>query len=277
MFRQGTDMAVEDDVFRPFLEQLVPAFGKRARRADWLLRVDFALHDVEFPVHRRQAALGFDEDHPVHAVGDMHRDRRHGAVVDIEPRVLCLEPERSRFPWRDRRQLGTAARSGCGMEIDVVSVPAVFGVLDAHDDLIANAHPHHRPRNCPVEGPETIDAVGAEMGLDLDRLQIHLDGCRFVALDRRRYVRRVFRYVGHIRVQRVHRIDAVAHRGGEAVMARRPGRPVMLRESGGCAQHPTDGQSGSADKQRATTYVVRSADGLSDPVRIFVRLIVRHN
>jgi enoyl-CoA hydratase/carnithine racemase len=63
------------------IEMLQPALTVAAGR------VDFTLHHIELPVDGRKPLLRFDEDQAVHSVGDMHRDRRRGAVINVEPGI----------------------------------------------------------------------------------------------------------------------------------------------------------------------------------------------
>src|SRR3546814_7810687 len=60
---EAADLAVEDVVARPLLDQRLVVFGQLARRADRLDGVDLTLHDVELAVDRRQA-LFRSEEHP---------------------------------------------------------------------------------------------------------------------------------------------------------------------------------------------------------------------
>src|SRR3546814_4256447 len=48
-----------------------------------------------------QAAVGLDQDHSVHAVGDVLGDHRGRAVVDEQPRMQRLEGEALGLPRRD--------------------------------------------------------------------------------------------------------------------------------------------------------------------------------
>src|SRR5581483_3357615 len=62
----AADRAVEDEIFRPLVHQLVDALGELALRAEGLLGIDLALHDVEFVIDLGEAALRLDQDQPVH-------------------------------------------------------------------------------------------------------------------------------------------------------------------------------------------------------------------
>ena len=53
--------------------------------------VEVALHHVVLVIDRRQALRRLDQDQAVHAVGDVHADRRGRAVVDEQARVERLE------------------------------------------------------------------------------------------------------------------------------------------------------------------------------------------
>src|SRR3546814_8500727 len=66
-----------------------------------LRRVQLALHDVELAIDLGQAAVGLDQDHSVHAVGDVLGDHRGRAVVDEQPRMQRLEGEALGLPRRD--------------------------------------------------------------------------------------------------------------------------------------------------------------------------------
>ncbi len=55
--------------------------------------VEVTLHHVELVIHGRQAFGRLDQDQAIHAVGDVHADRRGRAVIDIQTLVERLECE----------------------------------------------------------------------------------------------------------------------------------------------------------------------------------------
>ena len=62
------------------MEQLIDAELLAPSLAELSFRVNFALHDIVFAVDRRQTALGLHEYQAIHAVRDVMRDHRCGAV-----------------------------------------------------------------------------------------------------------------------------------------------------------------------------------------------------
>src|SRR5271168_1684708 len=85
-FRQGADGAVEDKILRTLGDQLVVVHFLIAVRTEGLRRIDLALHEIEFAIDLQRPSLGFDEDHSVHAVGDVLRHAGRRAVVDEQTR-----------------------------------------------------------------------------------------------------------------------------------------------------------------------------------------------
>jgi hypothetical protein len=88
-----SDRAVEDDVLGFFVKRLGHAERLQALVAIRALGVEIALHQIVLAIDFRQPFPRFDEDQSVHAVADMHGDRRRRAVVDEEAWVQRLERE----------------------------------------------------------------------------------------------------------------------------------------------------------------------------------------
>ena len=89
--------AVEYEILRPLCHQLVVAFGELAFAAKFLVGVDLALHHVKFTIDLGQAAFRLDQDHAVHAIGNMLRSHRHGAVIDKQAGINRREFETTRL------------------------------------------------------------------------------------------------------------------------------------------------------------------------------------
>ena len=176
--------AVEYEILRPLAHKLVVTFGELAFAAKLLLGVDLALHHVEFVVDLGQAAFGLDQDHAVHAVGDVLCRHRHGAVIDITARVDRREFEAARFAGRRVGRLGAAAGAGDRVEVDIVHHDAVVMVLEMHFDGVADAHADERPRHLLIEGPVAIGRAIGEIARHLDGFKVDLDAPRPPAANR---------------------------------------------------------------------------------------------
>ena len=172
-------------------QQLVVAFGELAFAAELLLGVDLALHDVEFAVDLGQSAFGLDQDHAVHAVGDVLRSHRHGAMVDVKPGIDGGEFEAARFAGRRIGRLGTAAGTSHGVEVDVVHQDAVVMVFQTHFDRIADAHANERPGDLLIERPIAIGRAVGEIACHFNGLEIDPDALWPAAANRRRQVGRI--------------------------------------------------------------------------------------
>ena len=176
--------AVEDIIFGLFAEQFVDALGQQSFGAVRLFGIDLALHDIELTVGLAEATFGLDQDHPVHAVGNMLRDHRRSAVINVQPGSERLEAETLAFARRGNGRRGATAGSGNGVEIDVVRHCAVMGILHRHFDRVANANTHKRSRDFAVEGPVMIGRTVGELAGELDRFKIDLDRRRSAAGER---------------------------------------------------------------------------------------------
>src|SRR5690606_36473259 len=126
---QGIHGAVEHHEFRTLVEQLLQRELLQAGRAVALCGVKLALHHAVLAIHLGQPTLRLDQDHAVHAVGDVLGDHGGGAVVHIQARRQRLEREALAVTGcylGDRR---TAAGAGDCMEVHRVDVRTVRGVL----------------------------------------------------------------------------------------------------------------------------------------------------
>jgi hypothetical protein len=90
-FRNRSHRAIEDEIFGPFVQQLLDAEFRTAMLTERGLRINFALHDVKFVVDRRKARLRLDQDQSIHAVGNMLGDHGCRAVIDIKAGNESLE------------------------------------------------------------------------------------------------------------------------------------------------------------------------------------------
>src|SRR5690606_11103092 len=99
-------------------------------------RVHLALHHVELAIHRQQAPFRFDDDQAVHAVGNVVRHARHGAVIDVYAGITRLEGEDALFAGRGLGQTAAAVRSGHSVQVDGMGELATVLVLYAQLDSV---------------------------------------------------------------------------------------------------------------------------------------------
>src|SRR5680860_489427 len=136
-------------------------------------------------VEPKEGFLRLDDDHAVHAVGDVHANWRGGAVVDIHARVEGGEAEGGLLPGGDERGLGAAALAAYGVQVDVVRHHARWVVLQREGHVIAFTDADHRAGDAPAEGPEAVfDAVGQLLHF-LGDFEFDGDVGAVVAVDRR--------------------------------------------------------------------------------------------
>ncbi len=121
----------------------------------------------------RAAALGLDHDQAVHAVRDVHADRRRRAVVDVDARVQRRERELRLVPGRGERAGGAAARARDRVQVDVVR-HRVVGVVHAGGARPCRpAHADHRAGHAAAEGPERVLGAVRDLLHDLLDLELH--------------------------------------------------------------------------------------------------------
>ena len=101
--------AVEDEVFRIFVEEFIGVFGLVSRGAERAGCVKLALHHVEFTVYGGKPTLRLDQDHAIHAVGNVAGDHGGRAVVHEQTGVEGLGGERGLFAWLGLRHDRTAS------------------------------------------------------------------------------------------------------------------------------------------------------------------------
>src|SRR5690606_36917773 len=77
---QGIHGAVEHHAFRTLVEQLLQRELLQAGRAVALCGVELPLHHVVLAIHLGQPTLRLDQNHAVHAVGNVLGDHGGGAV-----------------------------------------------------------------------------------------------------------------------------------------------------------------------------------------------------
>ena len=168
-FDKRADRAVEDEIFRPLVQQLLDAELLAAVLPERRIGIDLALHDIELVVDRRQPALRLDQDQAVHAVGDVLGDHRRRAVIDVEAGHQRLAGHRSsRRP--DRPAVAAAPPPGPVAAWKstewIIALSAEFfrwmsiGVADPHAD--------ERPRHLAVEGPVAERRAFGEPPFDFD-------------------------------------------------------------------------------------------------------------
>ena len=135
------DGTVEHDIFGPLLDRLDHAEGLQALLAIGALGVEVALHDVVLVVDLCQPFLRLDQDQAIHAIGDMHGDRRRGAVIDEKARIDRLERKDRAMAGRSQRCGGAAAGAVDGVQVDIVRHLVVGMIFQMHFDQVALAHP----------------------------------------------------------------------------------------------------------------------------------------
>ncbi len=151
--RDRPDRAIEDKIFRPLVQQFVDAELLAAMMAERRFGVDLALHDIELAIDRRQAALRLDQNHSVHAVGNVMGDHGRRAVIDIESGNQRLERHRFFVAGIDLQCRRTAAGHRGRMKIHRVDHVAVGRVLQMHLDRVADANAQEGSGHFAVEGP----------------------------------------------------------------------------------------------------------------------------
>ncbi len=203
--RERAFRAVEEHVGRALVDGLFHVERLRALLAVFAGGIEIALHHVVLVVHLGQAFRRFDQDQAIHAVGDMHADRRRGAVVHIDPLIEGLEGELRFVARRGEARRRAAARPGHAVQVDVVRHLAVRVVLEVELHRIALPHADEAAGHRAAEGPEGVADPFGDRHFLLDHLQLHDDLGRIVAVDRRRHVGRT----------REHRADGLAARRTE--------------------------------------------------------------
>src|SRR5215471_548891 len=113
-----THCPVEEKVLRPLRDQLFIIHLLMSRHSEALGGVEFSLHDIELAIHLRESAFRLHEDQSIHAVGDVMRHARRGAVIDEQARHKRSERDHLFLSRLGLREFGAAARAGGGMEID---------------------------------------------------------------------------------------------------------------------------------------------------------------
>ena len=170
--RQRALGAVEQHVGRLFVDRLFHVERLQALLAVLAAGVEVALHHVVFMVDLRQAFGRLDQDHAVHAVGDVHADRRGGAVVDVDAFVERLEGELRLVAGRGEARRGAAAGAGDAVQVDIVRHLAARVVLQVELDRVALAHPDEAARHGAAEGPEGVVHAFGDRHFLLDDFEV---------------------------------------------------------------------------------------------------------
>ena len=167
--------------------------GARGRRLvevrDVALRaeVPLALDEGELLVDLRQSVLRLDDDHPVHAVGDVMEGRRRAAVVHPDAGVFGRPLVEQFLAGCDRPHL--VVRSDlAGVEVDRVGHLAGGWVLEMDPHLVADLDPDDRTRDGPAERPDLLDEAGRDGHLLLGHHQVDVVDVARQELGRRRVV-----------------------------------------------------------------------------------------
>src|SRR6266581_4768179 len=135
-------------------------------------------------VDLRHARFRLDDDHAVHAAGDVLSDHRCRAVVDVHARVECLELERAGLTRRDLHHLGATAWAGYGVQVDAVRHTGVGRIAQVDLHRVAFAYAQHWTRHSAVEGPVLVGHSVGHLGADIRGRQVELDVRRLGAGDR---------------------------------------------------------------------------------------------
>ena len=189
--RQCALGAVEKNVRGPLVDRLFHVERLQALLAILARGVEVPLHDVVLVIDLGQPFGRLDQDEPVHAVGDVHADRRRGAVVDVDPFVERLEGELRFVPRRGEARRSTAARPGDAVQVDVVRHLAAGMVLQVELDRVALTHSYEAARHRAAEGPERVRHAFGDLHVLLDDLEFDDHPRRSLASGRRRHVRRL--------------------------------------------------------------------------------------
>ena len=175
-FRNRAHRAVEDEILGSLVQQLLDAELLASVLAERRFGIDLALHDIKFVVDRRQARFGLDQDHAIHAVGNVLGDHRRRAVVNVKAGNEGLERHRFFGARIDLQCRSTSAGAGCRMKIHRVDHVAVGRVLQMNVDGVADANANERSRHFAIEGPVAECRCFCEPAFLLDREQIEPDG-----------------------------------------------------------------------------------------------------
>ena len=89
----GSHRSIEDHIIGIFVDRLGHIKGLQTFLTVAAASVEFALHYVIFLVDLRHAFFRFNQNQAIHAIGNVHADRRGGAVIDVEARVERLKRE----------------------------------------------------------------------------------------------------------------------------------------------------------------------------------------
>ena len=202
--------AVEQHVGRVLVDRLLHVEGLMALLAILADGVEVALHHVELVIHRRQAFGRLDEDQAVHAVGDVHADRRGGAVIDVQALVQRLERELRLVARRREARGRAAAGSGDAVQVDVVRHLAARVILEMELDRVALAHADEAAGHGAAESPERVRHAVGDLLVDFDHFEFDDDLGRLLAIGGRRHLRRT----GEHRVHRLalRRTEVALHR-----------------------------------------------------------------
>ena len=79
-------------------------------------------------IDRRETRFGFDQNHPVHAIGNVFGDHRRRAVVNVKAGNKSLERHRLFVSRIDLQGCSTSAGTGCRMKSTewIMLLPAEF-------------------------------------------------------------------------------------------------------------------------------------------------------
>src|SRR5690606_544995 len=176
---QGIHRAVEHHVLRLLIEHLLQGELLQAPGAVTLGSIELALHDVELLVDLGQATFRLDQDHAVHAVGDVLADHGRGTVIHVQPRLQGLEAEALLLAGRRLGNGCAAAGAGYRMQVDGMDVAALDGIGHVDGHVVPFAYADHRAGYGIVEGPELVAAAIAETPFNLggDQVDGDVPGC----------------------------------------------------------------------------------------------------
>ncbi len=137
--------------------------------------VPLALDERELLVDGRQPLLRLDDDHAVHAVGDVVQGRRGAAVVHPDAGVVGGPLVELLLAGVDRGHL-VVPGDLAGMEVDRVRELVGRRVLQVDADRVADLDPDDRARDRPAERPDALDEARGDGHLRLGDDEVDVVG-----------------------------------------------------------------------------------------------------
>ena len=172
---QGTFRTVEQDIGRVLVDRLLHVERLQALLAILADRVEIALHDVVLVIDLRQSFRRLDQDQSIHAVGDVHADRRRRAVVDEQAVIEGLEGEPGFMARCGEARCRATARAGHAVQVDVVRHLRIGMVLQVELDRVALANADEAARDRATKGPERVARAFRDFHFEFTHLELDDD------------------------------------------------------------------------------------------------------